>query len=263
MREPHQDTLRTNSPNPLMTRATLSYDFVFHSDISPYVDDPPPEPEAFLAFYTFDYIHKKAKCLVSLLVKFIHPDTLDLDLEEVAEEVYIHLWQTLEDKEREPILHLEAYLGRMIRNKFYDEIRKRKRPDSPQSPQLLSMLADRMVLEDKALLSPSSGMSDPALEYERKQRDAQILHRYAYAVSKLPMRQKLAMTCELLEKADNLAWMTDALTIYGVDTQVQWPTDKKAKQRLQASLPPARKAIAKRLNIDIPVFIERKQRSRK
>ncbi|MEO9060390.1 MAG: sigma factor [Ktedonobacteraceae bacterium] len=183
-----------------------------------------------------------------------------MDLEEVADEVYIHFWEILEDKEHEPVRYPEAYLAKMIHHKLYDEIRKRARYGNPQP---FSMFEGGTFLEDKALFSSGSGMSDPALEYERKQSLAHFLHRIAYAVSKLPARQKLAMTCELLEIVDNLAWMTDALMIYGVDTEVQWPQGEKAKQRLQASLPPARKAIARRLNVDISVFIGIKQRSRK
>ncbi|MGI9059307.1 MAG: sigma factor [Ktedonobacteraceae bacterium] len=258
MREPHKDALRTDSSR--ITKTALSHDLVFHSDVGSYDDDPPLEPEALLAFYTFDYIHEKVKCLVSLLVKFTHPDVLDLELGDIAAEVHAHFWQKLQEKEQEPIQKPEAYLSRMIRNRYYDEIRKRKRPSSPR---FLSMLADGTVQDEKALIKLSSGMADPAFECEQKQNIAHLYHKIAYAVSKLPARQKLAMTCELLEKVDNLAWMTDALMIYGVDTEVQWPQGEKAKQRLQASLPPARKAIARRLNVDISVFIGIKQRSRK
>ncbi len=254
----HKSNLITDSQERSLKKAPMEGDSSPHSDIGPYDDDPPPEPEALLAFYTFDYIHEKVKCLVSLLVKFTHPDALDLELGDIAAEVHAHFWQKMQEKEQEPIQKPEAYLSRMIRNQYYDEIRKRKRPSSPR---LLSMLADGAVLEDNALIKPSSAMTDPALAYEQKQSIAHLYHKIAYAVAQLPTTQKLAMTCRLLEKVDNLAWMIDALMIYGVDTEVQWPQGEKAKQRLQASLPPARKAIAQRLNIDISVFIGTKQRS--
>jgi len=259
MLQEHKVDRATVSRKPSLTNVDTFNDPPSYVDIGP-DDDDPPDPKAIFERFTFAYIYGKVNGMVAHQVKFTPSSTHDMDLEDIADEVYIHFWEILEDKTRASIRYPDAYLARMIHNKLCDEIRKRVRHGNSQP---FSLLQGGTPQEDKALLSPSSGMSDPALVYEHKQHDAQILHRYAYAVSKLPARQKLAMTCRLLEKVDNLAWMIDALMIYGVDTEVQWPQGEKAKQRLQASLPPARKAIAQRLNIDISVFIGTKQRSRK
>lgn len=231
-------------------------DTLFLSDviIGPNDGDPPVNTEKLLLKYNFEYILQKAK---SMLWSLIKPEERELfDIEDIADQIFIHFWEVLQDKEREPIRYPTTYIASMIHNKVYDEIRKHFRHSSSQP---FSMLPDSAFQEVNAMLSSNSGMSDPSVEYERRYRDAQSIHRYAYAISKLPARQKLAMTCEILEEADNLAWMTDALIIYGVDTQVQWPTDKKAKQRLQANLPAARLAVAKCLHIDISTFPKRRR----
>ena len=253
----HKSDLATDLRERSMKKVPMESDSLSHLDVGP-DDEPPPDPNVLLEQYNFHRIHEKVRRKVSFLVKLVHPDVLYLELEDIAQEVSFHFWLRVQKGER--INHLDAFLARMIQNQYLDEIRSRKHV---YNPQLLSMLEDRIVLEDKALIKPGAGMSDPALEYEQKQNTAHLYHKIAYAIAKLPEKQKLAMTCLVLEKVDNLAWMADALMIYGVDTEVQWPQGEKAKQRLQASLPPARKAIAKRLNIDISVFIGRKQRSRK
>lgn len=247
MLQEHKVDRATVSREPSLTNVDTFHDSSSYVDIGPDDDDPPDAKENFER-YTFAYIYAKVTCMVAQQVKFAPSSTHDMDLEDIAEEVHIHWWEILEDKEREPVRYPDAYLAKMIRHRLCDEIRKRVRHGNSQS---FSMFEGGTLQESNAMISLSCGMSDPALEYERKQRDAQILHRYAYAVSKLPARQKLAMTCELLEIADNLAWMTDALMIYGVDTQVQWPADKKAKQRLQANLSAARLSMARCLHIDI------------
>ena len=244
MLEQHKVDRATVSHKPSLTNVDT------FDDPSSYVviglhDDDPPDSKANLERFTFAYIYVKVTYMVAHQVKFTSSGT---DLEDIADEVYIHFWEILEDKEREPVRYPDAYLAKMIHHKLCDEIRKCVRYGNPQP---FSMFEGETFLEDKALFSSGAGMSDPALEHERKQSLAHFLHRIAYAVSKLPARQKLAMTCELLEIADNLAWMTDALTIYGVDTQVQWPADKKAKQRLQANLSAAKLAMARCLHVDI------------
>ena len=222
-------------------------DTMFLSDvvIGPHDGDPPVKTEELLRQYSLEYVLRKVRHM--LWVRVVPEERGLYEAEDIAAEIHIHFWEVLEDKAREPIRYHTTYLARMIQNKICDEMRKRNRQGSPQP---FSVLPTGVIQEVNAMESWSSSMSDPAFEYEHKLSEAQFLHKMAYAVSKLPPRQKLAMTCDLLEKAENLSWMTDALIKYGVDTQVQWPTDKKAKQGLQANLPPARLAVAQYLHIN-------------
>lgn len=257
MLEQHKVDRATVSRKPTLTNVDTIDDPLSYVDIGPH-DDDPPDPKAIFEQFTFEVILEKVHRQLALLVKQTFPNTLTLELDDIAIEIHFHFWQVLEDKEREPIRYPVAYLAKMIHHRLCDEIRKRNRHGSPQP---FSMLSSGAFQEVNAMASANSGMSDPAFEYERKQHGAQFLHKLAYAVSKLPPRQKLAMTCELLEEVDNLAWMSDALILYGVDTEVQWPADKKAKQRLQANLPAARLAVAECLHIDIAT-LPKKRRSR-
>lgn len=222
-------------------------------------DDDPPDPQQLMEYYSPTIIYEKVKRVVrSLRPRTLSTmqDSFDPELSEIAQMVHIHFWRKLEEKQ--PILNPEAYLTTMIIHQYYDEARKYVREGKLL---LFSTLEREIIYETKALIETSAGMADPALEHGRKYDLASLLHRIAFALSKLPPQQKLAMTCELLEKGDNPAWIIDTLTIYGVNTEVQWPQDKNEKRVLQASLPPARKAIAKRLHIDISQYIHKKRRS--
>lgn len=258
----HENILATDKhihsrvKNPAFGDASLPSDVV----IGPQ-DDDPPDPQQLMEYYSPAVIYEKVKRVVCSLRRRTLPivqDSFDPELVDIAQKVHIHFWQKLEEKQ--PILNPEAYLTTMIIHQCYDEARKYAREGKLQ---LFSMMERESVYEAKALIEPGAGMADPALEHGRKYDLASLLHRIAFAISKLPPRQKLAMTCELLEKGDNLAWIIDALTIYGVNTEVQWPQDKKAKQKLQASLPPARNAIAARLHIDISEYIHKKRCKRR
>lgn len=262
MLEPYKGSQESVSRQPTqkMMAATTQDDLLMQSDIGPDDEDPPPDPEVFMQQYSFEYIHEKAKYMLGSLTRLIHQDVLDLELDDIAEDVSVLLWQKVQEKGTRYIQKPDAYIAQMLRYQYCDEIRSRKRLAYPQ---LWSTLEGETPLEHQVLLKPGAGMSDPDFEYEYKQNMAHLLHRVAYAVFKLPARQKLAMTCWLLERVDNLAWMTDALTIYGVNTDVRWPEDKKAKQRLQANLPAARQAIAKCLNIDISRYLQVKRHSRR
>jgi len=220
-----------------------------HVEIGLY-DDDPPDTEAILGRFNFEYILKKVYQLVKLPNGLVHPAILDLVLEDIAQDVSINFWRCV--VQRKSIRSYDAYIARMIHNRRFDEIRARTRPGRPQ---MVAIIDDEGMIEDNSLVLPAD-------EVERGILVIQLIHQIAAAVAKLPTRQQLAITCSLLEKADNLPLMKEVLRLHGVNTSVQWPEDKERKRVLQASLPPARQAIAKRLGINIDNFMKSKRRSR-
>ena len=260
MQTPHKDIRRSDKYGYSKTRAdTLSETPSLADVVIGPNDDDPPTTEDLLEQYNFEYILDKVKRKTALLSKLMHRDVLDLELEIIAEEVYVHFWQKLLDQKEEPIRQLEAYLARMINNRCCDAFRQFKRSGSAK---LFSMLEGEALHEENALIRLSLGMDNPALEYDRKYGLAYLCHRIAFAISRLPKKQKLAMTCWVLERVDNMAWMMEALTLYGVNIDVQWPPNKEMKRVLEASLPAARKSVANYLNLDISAYVQAKRRSR-
>lgn len=209
------------------------------SDVVIGPDDGDPPIELLLERYSFKYVFKKVSQhqLVHVLRPF-HSSSLDHKLEDIAQDIHIKFWQCLMQKK--PIHNYEAYIARMVHNELVTEIRRCTRPTS----RLTKVHSENEgLIEDTMLLQPVE-------EVEQGIAVIQRMHEMAITITKLPPRQRLAMTCSLLEEDENLPLMKDILKLYGVNIEVGWPQDKKAKQRLQANLPPARQAIAKHLQMD-------------
>jgi DNA-directed RNA polymerase specialized sigma24 family protein len=206
--------------------------------IGPNDDDPPID--MLLERYSFEYILKKVRQhqLINLFRPFVHSSALDHKLKDVAQDIHIKFWQCLVQKK--PIQNYEAYIARMVHNELITEIRRCTRCGSKLTKTLSE---NESMLEDTIHLQPVE-------EVEQGIAVIQRMHETAIAVTKLPPKQRLAMTCSLVEEDSNLPLMKDILKLYGVNIEVAWPQDKKAKQRLQANLSPARQAIAKHLQMD-------------
>jgi hypothetical protein len=97
------------------------------------------------------------------------------------------------------------------------------------------------------LMTPGEGMADPADEFEQQSAMMDLTEQLAYAVSKLPPRQQRAMAYSLLRKVDNFIQVASAFKVHHVEIEVHPPDDKAERHLLQASLPPARLALAKHL----------------
>lgn len=97
------------------------------------------------------------------------------------------------------------------------------------------------------LMTPGEGMVDPADEFEQKSAMIDLTEQVAFAVSKLPPRQQQAIVYSLLRKVDNFIQIANAFKAHHVDIEVHPPEDKAERHLLQASLPPARLALARHL----------------
>ncbi len=215
-------------------------------------DDDPPSIEEILEQYDFEFILAHVKRMVHLHPKGIHPDILHMELEDIAQDVYINFWQKLR---KEHIQNPRLYLLQMIHNKCVDVIRRHVRRINAQP---LSVIDDWDVLE--RIVARSEGMTDPADEFEQKAALAERTDEVADAVARLPLQQQRVMELTLLERVDNLIQFVEALSARNIDVKDHWPENKNEARLLKASLPHARKALAKHMNIDLSLNKQAKPR---
>jgi DNA-directed RNA polymerase specialized sigma24 family protein len=185
-------------------------------------------------------------CIVALTRRITKTDLTDWEREEVLQRVRSKLAKALPGKK---IDNLQAYLNRTVSNESISFVRQRKA--------LVSLLLNDEG-EPKggtALVWPGQGMNDPQEELEQKVALQELFERLAEAILSLPTVQREAMICSLRERVDDPLLLTEAFKRYNFDiTSIEWPADKAAKQRLQASCQAARRTLARRLNIDISLY---------
>lgn len=198
--------------------------------VSPYYED--LSQEALLELCNPAYILAHVK-------RVVHSVPPEMDLEDIAQEVSISLWQKLE---REAIQNPEAYITRMIHNKCIDAWRRHHIELEP-----LPVAENGEMIAGDILMTPGEGMADPAEEFEQNSAMIDLTEEVAYAVSKLPPRQQRAMAYSLLRKVDNFIQIANAFKAHQIEVEVYPPEDKAERHLLQASLPPARLALAKHL----------------
>lgn len=167
----------------------------------------------------------------------VHPAVLDLEIDELTQRVRIKFWQALEKRD---IHYPAAYIRLIIRNEFVNIVRRQK--------SLLPLPDSEECLYSDAVIPKDQPASDPADEVEQKEAAIICLRKVVQAVLALPPRQRFAMICMLRERVDDLAQLTAAFKACKVDIEpIRWPTNKMERQLLQASLVPARRAIAKNM----------------
>ncbi|HLZ58487.1 MAG TPA: sigma factor [Ktedonosporobacter sp.] len=167
----------------------------------------------------------------------IHPEVLDLELDDLIQRIRIHFWQALEKRH---IDYPYAYLQRMIRNELISMGRRQK--------QFVPLPTDEEWSEQESRETSGPRMPDPAEEVEQRMEALACLNEVIQAILKLPARQRLAMICSLQERVDDRAQLVRAFKAHRVDIEaMRWPGEKQAKHVVQASLAPARRALVKNL----------------
>ena len=166
-----------------------------------------------------------------------HTAVLDLEIDELVQRVRIKFWQALEKRYiRSP----HAYIKLIIKCEFVDMSRRQK--------PFLPLPADEELSYSGVGVSVIGNMPDPADEVEQQVEASDILNETIQAALGLPPRQQLALIYSLQHRVDDLAQLTDVFKSNKIDIEgIQWPTGKAEKRLLQASLTPARKALAKKM----------------
>lgn len=212
--------------------------------VSPVDADP---IEELLERYDFQYILERVKKTTSSF------PALKPVAEEIVSEVYDKFWQRLL---LGTVHNPPAYLGRMIHNKCIDHMRRYITEAchiiQPYSEDGLDILESIQVIAD------SEGLRDPAEEFEYKATLKESYQRITAAIAELPPRQQQAAAWHLLRNADDRQFLTELFNAFHIDIPVVRPGDKDEKHLLESSYVHARKALARRLDIDLSQFKQTK-----
>jgi DNA-directed RNA polymerase specialized sigma24 family protein len=215
--------------------------------ISP--DDSDPCVDEVLERYNFAYILAQVKRIAHLHAKIAHPAVLDLELEDIAQEVHIRLWQKLQI---EPIENHEAYIRQMICHAFTDVMRRQKRRGATIP---LPTLPDGELFMEDVLNTFSEGIPSTESEVEQKEAAIRCAEKAAVAISMLPPRQKSAIACFLYERLDDPRQFKDIFRSHGINIETaRWPAERAEKRLLKASISVARHTIARCMNVDLCLY---------
>lgn len=188
--------------------------------------------------------------IVALTRCFAYSDLSDWERDEIVQLVWIKLARALSETH---ITNLSAYVRTTVRNEIISYLRQRK--------SCLSLLVseDGDVYGGELLISLSQGMGDPQIEIEQEATLLELLNQLVEAILMLPTVQRRAIICSLRERMDDPSLLIDAFMRYHMDiTSIVWPTDRKERQRLQASCSVARRTLARRLHIDLNQYEHRR-----
>lgn len=167
-----------------------------------------------------------------------------MERDELAQRVRINLWYALQER---PIRNIKAYIRRIVHNEFVNVLRGREPP--------LPVTEDGEMLEGNILVTPGTGMADPAFEVEEQEAVANCAEKTAAAISTLPPRQKDAMTALLYERLDNLILVVDSFKQFDVDiAAARWPAEEDEKRLRKASISAARRSLARSIGIDLKLY---------
>jgi len=234
-------TEHTGEPMKTHTGASIP---CFASD-SPVDDD---SVEELLERYDFQYILERVKKTISSF------PALKPMAEEIVSEVYDKFWQRLL---LGTVQNPPAYLSRMIHNKCIDHMRRY----ITEACHIIQSYSEEGldILESGQVIADSEGLRDPAEEFEHKATLKECYQRITAAIAELPPRQQQAAAWHLLRNADDLQFLTELFDAFHIDIPVVRPGDKDEEHLLESSYVHARKALARRLDIDLSQFKQTKR----
>lgn len=174
----------------------------------------------------------------SVIRIFGYVDLWEHDVDDIVQQTLIQLWLAYR---RTSIGNIRAYARRIVHHETINVLRRRR----PDIVLRLQRGDDGEVYLDNQLYAQSQDeASDPQRVVEQQEQRCELMTGVGEAVSDLPAHQRDAMICELREKIDEgLQFIEAALQKRGVDSNKDWPEGKREKQRLQASLSPARRKL--------------------
>ena len=165
----------------------------------------------------------------------VPPEELDEEINDLAETTLIIFWSRLISGQVQ-ITSPKAYIRYIVRSQCVDLIRQLKRKPTLSLP----TDQDGELYQGKALLIPSDGMQDPALEFEHEELIAEVID----DVLRLPHHQQYAMICLLKDEVGDTFPLVEEFAKHGVDiSTIDWPRDPVELHKLKSSLSVARKKL--------------------
>ena len=178
----------------------------------------------------------------------VHPDVLDLEIDDLIQQTRIKVWLAWR-KQHTHIENPRAYIGRVAHNEFITMLRQSKQMASLLEEEEDELYQYKMVIGAKLPL-------DPLHEIEQKETIAHYIGETASAVSALPDGQRQAMLCSLKDRVDDLPTLIELFKAYSLDIEAaQWPTEHNKRQSMKSSLSVARKKIRAKIQGAIKLWL--------
>jgi len=193
--------------------------------------------DAVLAEYDAYLVRQVHNCM-RLHPDVIRPEVLDLETDELVQRTRIKFWNALQDKK---IDYHKTYIKRIVNSEFIDMVRRLK----PHYTLELPVDEEGELYQGHMLITPSSGMADPSVEYEGRVVVKERMQQIVDAVLALPARQQRALICDMRDRVDDLAALTRAFKERKANIENwQWPQQKNDRLLLRASLAYARSKVS-------------------
>lgn len=165
----------------------------------------------------------------------VHPDVLDLAIDEAVEEALVKLWSALQQN---CITNVQAYIRSIIRSVIADMRRKHK----PTQP--LPVDEEGELYQGNVIATVGEGWHDPADEVEREEFVTNSLTQTVDEVLALPSCQQRAVICSLKDRIDDVLLLVETFRAHKVNIElVNWPGERDERQKSRASLAVARKKL--------------------
>ncbi len=171
-------------------------------------------------------------------------ETVDLDVEEIVQNTRIKLWQAL--KREQQIVNIRAYARTIVRNESINMARARKRLEPLQTDEQGELNGEYHPFFDNV---DDESVQDPACVLEQAELLAEVTARAARAILQLPPRQRLAVTCALHERIDDVRPLSTLLQAHHIDVAAtSWPEDRVEEHRLKSLLSISRGKLRRTLH---------------
>src|SRR2546421_7058848 len=171
-----------------------------------------------------------------------------IDSDDVAQEACIKFWLICQ---KQTIASPKAYIRRIVLTVIADSVRKYK----SQLYQALTINEHGEIFEDYLTNVDQAERSNPETILVQQESLDESMDKLMGTVTELPPRQQLATVTTLWGRVDDLLQFIGALQENNIDSEVEWPTDRIERQRLQASFPHARRTIAHAMNIVLDEYL--------
>jgi DNA-directed RNA polymerase specialized sigma24 family protein len=186
--------------------------------------------------------------IVSLMRKGTFTPLSFMDRDDITQQIRIKMMRALQEKS---IHSLSQYMKSVAHNEYVSFMRRQK----PALPLLDNDDEEGLGCREDELVALQEGFRDPQIEFEATNSYHECLETMVRAILALPKVQMRVAICSIRDRMDDPLSLTTAFGRHNLDiSALQWPTDPKEKQRLQASYAPVRKKLAQVMGIDLTRF---------
>jgi DNA-directed RNA polymerase specialized sigma24 family protein len=155
-------------------------------------------------------------------------DTIDLDIDDLAQTIRLKLWLALQKHE---VHNIPAYIKGIVHNEVIDMVRQHK----PVEPLITNDEGE--LYQPQTMIASGQRVQDPSEEIEQEEMLKSYASKLTEHVPKLPPQQQRAMICALKDQVADLLPLVDLFLPYGIDVEsLHWPEQKNELQSIRSSL---------------------------